>query len=88
LAWVDTNEPRLIYSAPMFAGGPTLTGERRTLHLGLDLFAPADTPVFAPLAGTVHSFAINPAPQDYGGVIILKHAPPKTAPFFTLCTAI
>jgi len=37
------------------------------------LFAPAGTPVFAPLGGVVHAFADNSAPLDYGPVIILRH---------------
>lgn len=78
------HEPRLIYTAPIFATGPTLSDERRTLHLGLDLFAAAGTPVFAPLPGEVYACAINETPQDYGGVIILKHTPPDGPDFFTL----
>jgi Ser/Thr protein kinase RdoA (MazF antagonist) len=78
------NEPRLIYTAPMFATGETLASERRTIHLGLDLFAVADTAVYAPLAGQVHACAINDNEQDYGGVIILRHAPPDGPLFYTL----
>ena len=47
--------------------------ERRTIHLGLDIFCDAGTPVHAPLRGTVHAFAYNPASLDYGGVIVLRH---------------
>lgn len=51
------------------------TGEEpRRLHLGLDIWGPADTPVFAPMNGTVHSFAFNDAFGDYGATIILEHA--------------
>ncbi len=46
------DEARAIYLGPAFATGADPTGERRTVHLGLDLFAPAGTPVFAPLDGT------------------------------------
>lgn len=45
----------------------------RTIHLGLDLWEKAGTPVFAPLAGRVHSFQYNDKPLDYGGTIILEH---------------
>jgi hypothetical protein len=78
------DEPRLIYSEAMFATGEDVTAERRNLHLGLDLFAPAETPVFAPLAGTVHKAAINPAHQDYGGVVILNHTTAEGVSFHTL----
>jgi 4-aminobutyrate aminotransferase-like enzyme/Ser/Thr protein kinase RdoA (MazF antagonist) len=78
------NEPRLIYTAPMFATGDTLATERRTVHIGIDLFAAADSAVYAPLAGRVHACAINDSEQDYGGVIILKHSPPAGPLFYTL----
>jgi 4-aminobutyrate aminotransferase-like enzyme/Ser/Thr protein kinase RdoA (MazF antagonist) len=78
------DEPRLIYTAPAFAAGKHLTNPHRTIHLGIDLFAQAGTAVYAPLDGTVHTFAINAAHLDYGGVIILRHAPPDTLPFYTL----
>jgi len=67
------DEPRLLYVAPAFAAGPRPTDEHRTIHIGLDLFAEAGTPVFAPLRGTVHAYADNASPQDYGPVIILRH---------------
>lgn len=76
------NEPRLIYTAPAFAPDPT--GQRRTIHLGLDLFAAAGTPVFAPLPGAVYAVANNSAPQDYGGVVILEHRTGAGQPFYTL----
>ena len=78
------DEPRLLYVAPAFALGDRVTDEHRTIHIGLDLFADAGTPVFAPLAGTVHAFADNAAPQDYGPVIVLRHATDDGTEFFTL----
>lgn len=48
-------------------------GEPRRLHLGVDIWAPAGTPVYAPLAGTVHSFHNNAHFGDYGPTIILQH---------------
>jgi 4-aminobutyrate aminotransferase-like enzyme/Ser/Thr protein kinase RdoA (MazF antagonist) len=78
------DEPRLLYVAPAFTTGTHPTDPHRTIHIGLDLFAPADTPVFAPLAGTVHAFADNAAFQDYGPVIILRHETDAGDEFFTL----
>ena len=78
------DEPRLLYVAPAFATGMRSTDEHRTIHIGLDLFAEAGTPVFAPLAGTVHAFADNTAPQDYGPVIVLRHVTDDGTEFFTL----
>ena len=63
-------EDRVIYRhSALFAGEQ----EPRTIHLGIDLFVPAGTPVFAPLAATVHSVANNAASGDYGPTILLRH---------------
>lgn len=45
----------------------------RTIHLGIDIWAPAGTKVYAPLGGVVHSFAFNNNFSDYGATIILQH---------------
>jgi murein DD-endopeptidase MepM/ murein hydrolase activator NlpD len=47
--------------------------EPREIHLGIDFWAEAATPVFAPLAGIVHSFQDNANFGDYGPTIILEH---------------
>ncbi len=62
-------ENRIIYTSHVF----TSEVEARSLHLGIDLWAPGGTPVFAPLNGRVHSFANNTAYRDYGPTIILEH---------------
>lgn len=56
----------------------------RTQHLGLDIWTTAETPVFAPLTGTVHSFQNNAADCDYGPTIILKHQLSEELTFYTL----
>ncbi len=78
------DEARLLYTTPAFATGPRPTDERRTIHLGIDLFVPPGTPVYAPLAGTVYAFANLAAPLDYGPVIILQHKTDEGGQFFTL----
>ncbi len=78
------DEPRLLYTSPLFATGPDPEDEWRTIHIGLDLFADAGTPVFAPMDGVVHAFADNGARQDYGPVIVLCHVTDDGVPFFTL----
>ena len=45
----------------------------REIHLGVDFWADAGTPVFAPLDGFVHSFQDNANFGDYGPTIILEH---------------
>lgn len=48
----------------------------REIHLGIDFWADAGTPVFAPLGGVVHSFQDNTNFGDYGPTIILEHNHP------------
>jgi len=78
------DEARAIYTSPLFASGSNPTDERRTVHLGIDLFAEPGAPVSAPFDGTIHTFADNNAPFDYGPVIILRHETGDGAEFFTL----
>lgn len=47
--------------------------EPRSLHMGIDIWAAAGTPVFAPLDGVIQSFANNNNFGDYGATIILQH---------------
>jgi murein DD-endopeptidase MepM/ murein hydrolase activator NlpD len=47
--------------------------EPRRLHLGIDVWGPAGTPVFAPFGGVVHSVGFNNNFGDYGATIILQH---------------
>ncbi len=77
-------EPRLIYQSDLFSH-PTDTGEvYRTIHIGIDLFANAGSNVYAPLAGTIHSFCDNDHDLDYGPTIILEHSVSSTIRFYTL----
>ena len=74
-------EDRSIYTSTAYA---TPSGERRTIHLGVDLFVPAGHPLHAPLDGVVEAFGDNTAPLDYGPVIILRHTTPDGVDFYTL----
>jgi murein DD-endopeptidase MepM/ murein hydrolase activator NlpD len=58
-------------------------GEPRRLHLGIDIWGPVGTPVYAPLNGSIHSFQFNNQLGDYGATIILKHVL-DGVPFHTL----
>ncbi|HET7632265.1 MAG TPA: aminotransferase class III-fold pyridoxal phosphate-dependent enzyme [Gemmatimonadaceae bacterium] len=78
------DEPRVLYLTPQFGGEGAVTDERRTVHIGLDLFAAGGTPVFAPLSGTVHACTDNAVPLDYGPTIILRHETDAGVEFFTL----
>lgn len=74
-------ENRLVYEGDAFSVD---SPARRTVHLGVDLFAPAGTPVFAALDGVVEYFNDNNVYLDYGPVIILRHKTDTGIPFFTL----
>lgn len=63
-------EDRSTYTQALFAPEGE---EPRTVHLGLDVFAPAGTEVLAPVSGRVHSSQDNARPGDYGPTIILEH---------------
>ena len=78
------DEPRLLYSSPLFATSSNPTDERRTIHLGLDLFVKPGTPVHSPLDGSVHLVANNAAPLDYGSLVILCHQTENHEEFFTI----
>ena len=45
----------------------------RTVHLGIDIWANAGTPVFAPLDGKIFSVFDNSGDCNYGPTIILEH---------------
>ncbi|MDG1730145.1 MAG: peptidoglycan DD-metalloendopeptidase family protein [Algibacter sp.] len=47
--------------------------DERNIHLGIDLWCEAETPIYTPLDGTVHSYKNNTNYGDYGPTIILKH---------------
>jgi murein DD-endopeptidase MepM/ murein hydrolase activator NlpD len=64
-------EDRSIYQTPQFEG--PASPERRTVHLGTDIFAPAGSPVMAPLPGQVAVVIYNADPLDYGHTLMLEH---------------
>jgi murein DD-endopeptidase MepM/ murein hydrolase activator NlpD len=66
------NEHRTVYSRSAHFGTEK-GGEPRRLHLGIDIWGAAGTPVMAPVGGLVHSFAHNNNHGDYGATIILSH---------------
>ncbi|WP_340155335.1 peptidoglycan DD-metalloendopeptidase family protein [uncultured Winogradskyella sp.] len=47
--------------------------EERNIHIGLDIWVEANTAIYAPLDGTIHSFKNNTNHGDYGPTLILKH---------------
>jgi murein DD-endopeptidase MepM/ murein hydrolase activator NlpD len=74
-------EKRSVYATDQFADAAS--PERRVIHLGIDVFAPAMTPLCAPLPGRVRHVTYNADPLDYGHTLILEHQA-DGVPFFTL----
>ncbi|MCX5529759.1 aminotransferase class III-fold pyridoxal phosphate-dependent enzyme [Streptomyces sp. NBC_00006] len=64
-------EDRVVYRSDAFAGGRG--GERRSVHMAIDVFDAAGAPVFAPFDGTVKAVEFRGADYDYGGVVLLEH---------------
>ncbi|HEU4791291.1 MAG TPA: peptidoglycan DD-metalloendopeptidase family protein [Flavobacterium sp.] len=81
VAYGGYNEERNLYKrSSVFNDNKT---EERNIHIGLDLWIKAGTPVLAALDGTVHSFNYNNNLGDYGPTIILEHQL-KNQTFYTL----
>ncbi|NRB18259.1 MAG: aminotransferase class III-fold pyridoxal phosphate-dependent enzyme [Rhodobacteraceae bacterium] len=78
------HEPRLIYTAAAFRNGAYKVSDRRTVHLAVDGFAAAGTPLYAPLRGEVFVVENRDNHLDYGGVIILRHETPAGDAFYSL----
>lgn len=73
-------EVRLVYRGEQFTGD----SQTRTVHLGIDLFQPAGSKVYAPLDAEIYALADNDRSYDYGPTVILKHAPVGGPTFYTL----
>ena len=66
-------EPRPIYTTDAFKSQSNNGNVHRTVHLGIDLWLPALTPVHSLFDATVE-IALNAiGNKDYGGLLILKH---------------
>ncbi len=64
-------EKRSFYQrSPVFT---TPSGEFRIIHLGVDIWASAGHPIYAPLEGEIHSYWNHDEMGNYGPVIIIKH---------------
>ena len=64
-------ENRSMYSrSEVFA---TVQADFRNIHLGVDIWVQAGSPVYVPLEGKVHSFQDNVGFGNYGPTIILEH---------------
>ncbi len=75
-------EERPVYSSDAFRS-VFAPDQRRSLHLGLDLFAPAGSNVRTPLDATVVDLFETDLPLDYGHAVLLRHEPDGLA-FYSL----
>ncbi|PJJ08168.1 peptidase M23-like protein [Flavobacterium sp. 1] len=71
VAYGGYNEVRSLYKRSTHFNDSNT--EERNIHIGLDLWIKAGTPVLAALDGKVHSFQNNNNLGDYGPTIILEH---------------
>jgi murein DD-endopeptidase MepM/ murein hydrolase activator NlpD len=71
IAYGGYNEKRSLYKRSFIFNENEST--ERNIHIGLDIWAKAATPIFAAIHGTVHSFKNNLGLGNYGPTIILQH---------------
>ncbi|MEW4924234.1 peptidoglycan DD-metalloendopeptidase family protein [Algibacter sp. 2305UL17-15] len=71
VAYGGYNEVRTMYNRSTHFNSET--SKNRNIHLGLDLWCAAETMIYTPLDGEVHSFKNNTNYGDYGPTIILRH---------------
>lgn len=55
-----------MYTAPQYEN-------RRDIHMGVDIWAAAHEPVFAPVQGYLAYKAFHDQPGNYGGTIVVQH---------------
>lgn len=77
-------EPRPVYTTDAYLVEGNEGPQWRTIHLGLDIWGEAETPVFAAYEGVVHSFQDNAGDRNYGPTIILEHSISDNFSFYTL----
>jgi len=66
-------EPRALYTSKAYDRMGNQGKESRTIHLGIDFWIPAGTPVHALFDGEVVFAVHDKGDKEYGGLIILKH---------------
>lgn len=64
-------EERNLYKSSLLFNANEI--EERNIHIGLDLWIKAVTPILAALDGTVYGFDFNAGKGNYGPTIILEH---------------
>lgn len=72
VAFGGYNETRNIYQRSTYFKNSNPDTERN-IHIGMDLWLPTGSAIYAPIDATVQSFQNNTNHGDYGPTIILKH---------------
>ena len=75
-------EDRAIYQGDAYE--TATAGERRSVHLGVDIFAPALEPVHAPFAGKVAFLHDDAVAFGFGPTVLLEHVTDAGDIFWTL----
>ena len=81
VAFGGYNEERNLYKSSVIFNDDE--NEERNIHIGIDLWIKAGTPVLAALDGEVYGFDFNTGKGNYGPTIILKHTV-ENQTFYTL----
>ena len=81
VAFGGYNEERNLYKSSLIFNDDE--NEERNIHIGMDLWIKAGTPVLAALDGEVFGFDFNTGKGNYGPTIILKHTV-ENHTFYTL----
>jgi hypothetical protein len=75
--------PYLERRETLLADCPQMVAENRFIHLGLDIIVPLGTPLQAPLAAVVAASGYESGEGNYGGYVLLEHAGPNFATFYS-----
>jgi len=72
VAFGGYNEERNLYKSSLIFND--YQQEERNIHIGMDLWVKAGTPVLAALDGSIYGFDYNTGAGNYGPTIVLKHS--------------
>ena len=84
IGWGGYGETRMFYGTEAYRERGNCGFQWRSVHLGLDIWAPEGTDVIAPMSGSIYSVANHLNHRDYGGTLILKHQVSADLEFYTL----
>ena len=76
-------EPRPLYTSTAYDRIGNNGRESRTIHLGIDFWLPAFTPIHALFDGEIVTAVNDEGDKEYGGLVIIKHST-DTFNFYTL----